>query len=525
MTLVSLLVTMVFRRAHNASPSSPPSAEEELVNGQIPLRISDVFKRFNLDAKTTTYAMCPSCHKGYAPTFRQGSSEAVYPTHCNNILLEQGKCGHALLDNTHKKKSQPIKPFVYHHVDDFVGSLLAREDLERHIDTSCDELLASVKNDEEPTFVHDVMQASFMRSFPGHDKKLFIDRGDEGRLAFALSVDNFNVNGLRTRGASASSGMIGMACLNLPYDIRYKPENMYLVGIIPGPVAPHKGDLNHYIAPLVEDMKVSYYRGVSYSCTALYPHGRTVRSAIVMEVCDLMGARSLAGLMAVKSRHPCSVCDLPSLGDVKRHDYEAWQKRDVDEMRRLAKLWQSAATLEEQDKLYEEHGVRYSVLWELGYWDPTRQLVVDPMHCVYENMVPFHVRRVLQISAEAAKAKDKAVPAFSHGFRIPLAEDNPDYMSLPLIRRLSKANANAVKLMHGDLTAQLTYDDDNELTQCRTRLHKKLMTRSRAALDFVCDDIGLPLTPLLASNVSSKTFLADGLVQWVSFVLVHNCCL
>jgi hypothetical protein len=199
MKLVAFLVGLVFS-SHKSSTS-----EKELIGSQIRLRISDVSKRFNLDAKTATHAMCPSCHKAYASTFGHGSSKPIYPAHCNNPILEKGPCAHALLDNT--KIPQPVRPFVYHHVDDFVGSLLARKDLEKHTDSACDDLLASVEKNEDPAFVHDILQSAFMRSLQRHDGKLFIDSGDEGRLAFALCVDNFNINGLRILRASASCGL------------------------------------------------------------------------------------------------------------------------------------------------------------------------------------------------------------------------------------------------------------------------------------------------------------------------------
>ncbi|KAG2067677.1 hypothetical protein BDR04DRAFT_1026634 [Suillus decipiens] len=56
-----------------------------------------------------------------------------------------------------------------------------------------------------------------------------------------------NPEGLNICRASTSCRIISMACLNLPLDIRYKPENMYLAGIIPGPKQPSLENLNHYI--------------------------------------------------------------------------------------------------------------------------------------------------------------------------------------------------------------------------------------------------------------------------------------
>ncbi|KAF9228564.1 hypothetical protein BS17DRAFT_658857, partial [Gyrodon lividus] len=96
-----------------------------------------------------------------------------------------------------------------------------------------------IKNPFEAQFLHE-----FGGRIPG---KLFIDRGDEGRYAFALHVDFFNPEGMKLQGAKTSSGIISMACLNLPLDIRYKPENLYLAGIIPGPSQPSLKNLNHYI--------------------------------------------------------------------------------------------------------------------------------------------------------------------------------------------------------------------------------------------------------------------------------------
>ncbi|KAG2746128.1 hypothetical protein P692DRAFT_20739319 [Suillus brevipes Sb2] len=91
-------------------------------------------------------------------------------------------------------------------------------------------------------------KAQFLHQFRGPEPGLlFIDRGEEGHYAFALHVDFFNPEGMNLHGASTSSGIISMACLNLPSDIRYKPENMYLAGIIPGPKQPSLEHLNHYI--------------------------------------------------------------------------------------------------------------------------------------------------------------------------------------------------------------------------------------------------------------------------------------
>src|SRR3984885_13697901 len=86
----------------------------------------------------------------------------------------------------------------------------------------------------------------------------------------------FAIEGMKIRRAKTSCGLILMACLNLPYDIHHKPENMYVAGIIPGPHEPSLTELNHYLKPVINNLVVSWTWGVHYSCTALQPTGHTV---------------------------------------------------------------------------------------------------------------------------------------------------------------------------------------------------------------------------------------------------------
>ena len=280
MSMISLLVGL----ASQHGDGSIDDAQKD-IHRQIPNRIETALKCFDLDGRTTTYAMCPSCHKGHAPEFKPNSTTPCYPQHCVNKILESGVCGEGLLDC-----HGPILPFVYHHLDDFVASLLACKDLERDIDHACDDLMASLSaNDAPPTFIHDIFGGEFMRTFTGPDNKtLFVDRSSECRLAFSICIDFFNIGGLRTRGQTASSGLIALACLNLPFEKRHKPQNMYC-SIIPGPRAPRGAELNHYMVPLVNDFLDSWNRGVHYQRTILQAKGWVACSTIVCVACDLFG--------------------------------------------------------------------------------------------------------------------------------------------------------------------------------------------------------------------------------------------
>ncbi|KIK31569.1 hypothetical protein CY34DRAFT_62627, partial [Suillus luteus UH-Slu-Lm8-n1] len=160
-----------------------------------------------------------------------------------------------------------------------------------------------------------------------------------------------------------------------------KPENMYLAGVIPGPKQPSLENLNHYIRPLIDDLVDAWQRGIKFSKTACYPHGRLTRSAIAPVVCDLPAARHIASMAGVGSHFYCSVCDCYHKSTCGRVDFEKWKPRDRATLREYAEQWRDAATSSERERLFKAHGVRYSELWRLPYWDPSQQLVIDPMHC------------------------------------------------------------------------------------------------------------------------------------------------
>ncbi|EIN09757.1 hypothetical protein PUNSTDRAFT_39704, partial [Punctularia strigosozonata HHB-11173 SS5] len=252
---------------------------------------------------------------------------------------------------------------------------------------------------------------------------------------FSLCVDFFNVEGMNIRGARTSCGIIALACLNLPIEIRYKPQNMYLAGIILGPKEPARTATNHYIRPLIDDMLKAWHPGIYISRTALRPHGRLTHSAIVVGVCDLPAARKTSALAPSISKIFCSTCTCWNVTDddgniirgwrdlLRRTDHLSWSRRDGQEMRWHAEQWRNATSSREQDEIFKRHGVRWSELWRLPYWDPTRQLVVDPMHCLYEGLAKFHFCTVLALSESNATVAPKSQPAFVFPFALPPIED------------------------------------------------------------------------------------------------------
>ncbi|KAI0740301.1 hypothetical protein C8Q76DRAFT_609410, partial [Earliella scabrosa] len=281
-----------------------------------------------------------------------------------------------------------------------------------------------------PHIVKTPFDAQYLRTLRGHDGQLYSVGGDEARLTFSLCIDFFATEGMHVRGPSTSLGIIALACLELPVEIRYKPEHMFLLGIIPGPSEPSLTELNHYIDPLVTDMLGAWHNGLRLSRTALKPDGRLARAAIAIVVCDLPSARKTAQLSPSTSKIFCSVCDCWDVRDENgkiiknwkdlrgRHDCERWHRRDVSSLRSAAERWRDASSSAERKEIFEEHGVRWSPLWRLPYWDPSRQLVVDSMHCLLEGLVKFHCLQALRLTEKDALTNVRP-PAFAWDFTLP----------------------------------------------------------------------------------------------------------
>jgi hypothetical protein len=76
-------------------------------------------------------------------------------------------------------------------------------------------------------------------------------------------------------GTIHSTGVIYAAICNLPRDIRFKRENLLILGILPGPneVSLHK--INHYLAPIVNELE-SLWNGIILNKTYECPNRKKI---------------------------------------------------------------------------------------------------------------------------------------------------------------------------------------------------------------------------------------------------------
>lgn len=480
---------------------------QEDILAQIPPTIESALGRFKLDCKTVTYAVCPTCHCNYKPSFASGSTTPQYPAFCDNIPEPGQTCGERLLHDTDGNGcAKPLKTYVYHSFHDFLAGLLSRPDLELEMNKASDDFMRSAQ-EPPPPYVADIFEAEYLKTFEGpRAGELFLDRGEEGRYGFSLFVDFFIVGGLRVRGPKASCGIIAMACLNLPIHLRFKPENIYLAGLVPGPHEPHLTQLNHYLRPLIADMADSWNRGIHYSRTATKEEGCDTHSAIVTSVNDLPGGRKVSALAGATALISCTICECHHKDG--RYDYEEWKKKDVNEMRQKAEMWKNASTVKEQEEIWKKSGTRWSEMWNLPYWDPTRQLVIDAMHCLLEGLIHTHFRHILRLSNLAADSKPTLIPALHISETWPKsALKGRDLVQLPTI----------ISLLEGSLRGDNPSEVEESIVALRTTLTKK----RKSPLVFVVAQLDL-IPEKSPRGKTTRPQLADALIAWVSAAFYLN---
>ena len=534
------MLTIILSFIANHLGATDTNLPKQTLN-QLPVTIETIASWFRLDGKVTVHAVCPRCHANYPPLDDAGQ----YPSNCNHQSTPGSICDTPLLDS----KGEPLKIVTMHSFEDYLGGLFANSVTEGYIMRSRDMAAPA------PNIIKTPHDANFLRNLKGHDGELFYskqaaDRG-EARLTFALCVDFFATEGMHVRGPTTSLGIIALACLDLPVEIRYKPEYMFLFSIIPGPTEPSLTELNHYIDPLVTIMLESWIHGLRLTRTALEPKGRTARCGIALVVCDLPAARKTSQLAASTSMIFCSVCNCWDVRDHRghiiqewrnlrgRYNYEQWQPRDIEVLRKAAADWRDAPSVSDQEKIFAAHGVRWSPLWRLPYWDPSRQLVVDSMHCLLEGLVKFHCTRALQLHGAAVYSDPARPPAFvwefgmpdavgddadSHGAQDEVQEDIPDTVvdrdaDAVLEQSWSEKELKDLRNIHAALTAELCDDDEpapGRGIRSPTGLQSYLSKCLLRCLAYVQLDLQVDVVPSGNRTRVTKADIAQSLMEWVS---------
>jgi len=134
-----------------------------------------------------------------------------------------------------------------------------------------------------------LVQVTGISKIIGPDGKPFMDglQRSNSRLAWNLSVNWFNLHGNKTARKKKSIGSITMVLLNLPSSLWYKAENIYTVGIIPGPRKPLVDKINYFLWSLIDFFLLAWQSRTWFMRTVMHQEDWLLWSVIALAVNNL----------------------------------------------------------------------------------------------------------------------------------------------------------------------------------------------------------------------------------------------
>ena len=175
-----------------------------------------------------------------------------------------------------------------------------------------------------------------------------------------------------------SMGAIYLTIMNLPRELRFKQQNVLLVGLIPGPNEPSL-HINSFLTPLVDEL-LEFLPGISMSVDS-FNTPQIVRCALLCVACDIPACRKVSGFLGHSATLGCSRCSKPFPGSVGLKDYSGfdpsiWPPRSNEQHRKDVDRICKCRRKTERIRLESE-------LLKLPYFDPVRMSIIDPMHNLY----------------------------------------------------------------------------------------------------------------------------------------------
>lgn len=408
---------------------------------------------FNIDPILQEFASCPSCFK-----LHEIDDEGEFEYACTYEDFEGNKCGERLgsLDQRKDGSSvlRPRQPYQYQSLKEWLGRLLARPGIEQLMERE-------PKLPTTPGQVNDIWEAEYVHQLQRNGSSFWDPRTIESgkhevRLLFAIAIDWFNAHHSGAGKKSWEVGSIFLVCLNLPQHLRFRQENICLLGVIPGPHKPSTDEINHFLWPLVDELLELWSTGVWYTQTANFTTGRLVRGALGPVVCDLPAIRPVVGFMAFNAIRFCCWCllNIHDLSTVIKYHLLPLRAEPLEEHHRRANQWLGASKTR-RDKLEKENGIRWSALLELPYWNPVECAVLDLMHNGFLGNFRSHIREVWQQDPEKNGGAG-SVPVY----RLP-----PDASAYRRGRKVMEANGGKKALEKLDIgTLDLLCRDRNLLS-------------------------------------------------------------
>ena len=385
---------------------------------QIPLSLPTLLKTFDLDTTIQRKVCCPFCCALYpVPPKDQINVNQLcnYPRFTSKTFAKEERkpCNRELYEAaTGKQVQKPSQIFFDQLIRSWLGKMLKFLAFETALD-------ASLNRTPPPNRqMDDIWDGSLWKTFR---KAGSVFTATSGNLVFVLWCDWFNPHGKESR-KKTSVGVMLLTCFNLPPSIRYKRENICLYGIMPGPSEPSTTEMNHFLKPLVNEMK-EFWQGINFDSTAKHPIvGRTIHATLWPIHGDVPAMKKVTAFTAHSSRHFCSLCQITNKIYESGFPAPKCTHRTSSEVKLQAHKWEQATNPHDQKRLADNNGVQYTALHELPYWQSVEFFTVDIMHNIFLGLFKDFCTNYLKVPAagKALEASKDKMEFSSREYNIPL---------------------------------------------------------------------------------------------------------
>jgi len=356
----------------------------------LPQSLHIMKKKLGLPNEFRKYTVCQKCLSIY--TYKECLIRApiISSRRCSFVAYPQhpypGKrhpCDSALLKpvefSSGSTKLYPHSVYCYKSLKESLQTLLLKSDFV----SNCQ--LWHENQIDEP-ILNNIYDGNIWKEFFNVTETPLINYSfSANKYSFGLSL---NVDWFQPYSHTTySMGALYITVLNLPRFLRYKRENVVLVGLIPGPHEP-KNDINSFLKPLVDELQ-DFWAGVPLTvCNGNEKTTELVKSAVLCVTCDIPAGRKVCGILGHSANLGCSKCLKVFPGQAGNKDYSGfdiinWPKRTNEYHRSSIEKISKCKTKTKRKDEESNYGCRYSYLLELDYFDPTRMLSIDPMHNLF----------------------------------------------------------------------------------------------------------------------------------------------
>ncbi|KIJ09902.1 hypothetical protein PAXINDRAFT_86800, partial [Paxillus involutus ATCC 200175] len=159
----------------------------------------------------------------------------------------------------------------------------------------------------------------------------------------------------------------------------YRAKNLLVAFMTPGPQEPTGSQLQNYLKFIVDDLLKLYQEGIVYH-TPGHPEGRRVRVVLLGVICDHPAMCKMCGFADHgHNEAPCPKCKVTKQDLFSDESLQIEERNGAEHCQRCfeEKPLQSD---DDHEAYFECHGVRWTELARLPYFDLIRHTIIDPMH-------------------------------------------------------------------------------------------------------------------------------------------------